>query len=107
VRYLYVIVTIVSLLILIYIFGKFYVLFEYLFLLLRTFVTCRGLHFGGEFSTIGQIMQNEFIFSLARWVSSDRIVSAQPDFNVRTRRPLGVNLGSVDRASSGKYARIV
>jgi hypothetical protein len=28
-------------------------------------------------------MQNEFIFSLARRVSSDRIVSAQPDFNVR------------------------
>ena len=51
-RYLYVIVTIVNLLILIYIFGKFYVLFEYTFLLLRTFVTCRGLHFGGEFSTL-------------------------------------------------------
>jgi hypothetical protein len=49
--YLYVIVTIVNLLILIYIFGKCYVLFEYTFLLLRTFVTCRGLHFGGEFST--------------------------------------------------------
>ena len=30
-RYLYVIVTIVNLLILIYIFGKFYVLFEYTF----------------------------------------------------------------------------
>jgi hypothetical protein len=50
--YLYVIVTIVNLLILLYIFGKFYVLFEYTFLLLRTFVTCRGLHFGGEFSTM-------------------------------------------------------
>jgi hypothetical protein len=25
----------------------------------------------------------------------------------QTRRPLGVNLGSVDRASSGKYAKIV
>jgi hypothetical protein len=30
-------------------------------------------------------MQNEFIFSLARRVSSDRIVSAQPDFNVRIK----------------------
>jgi hypothetical protein len=35
--------------------------------------------------TIGQIMQHEFIFSLARRVSSDRIVSAQPEFNVRIR----------------------
>ena len=31
-------------------------------------------------------MQNEFIFSLARQVSGDRIVSAQPDFNVNNVR---------------------
>ena len=56
-----------------------------LLVLTRIYICCIffAKHTFQSMWTIGQIMQNEFIFSLARRVWSDRIISAQPDFNVK------------------------